>query len=156
MPAQVPEFKTKSPRGDYVFQSHCQREENVLYLTGETDEQTVGLCMFQRGDCKLFGQRRWAVFRNSKEFVSYKHVPDILAVRHFSPMKCQECAWEQYVPFIRRLISEFLMRCDPPPQVCPPYPPHFSPEDTGHPFSGCLGNAYQPLEVQATLSPFPK
>ena len=36
MHAQVPEFKTKPQVDKYMFQNHCQREENVLYSTGET------------------------------------------------------------------------------------------------------------------------
>lgn len=157
MHAQVPEFKTKSPVDNYVFQNHCQRGGNVLYLTGEAllRKQYVYVS-FKGVSASFFWQRGWDVFSNSKEFVIYKHVPDILAVRHFSQMKCQECTWEQQTPFIWRPISVLLMMCALPPQVCPPHLSHSSPDDTGHPFSGYLGNTYQSLGVHATLSHFPK
>lgn len=86
------------------------REENV-FDRRNSGIQKICLCKLQRDDCKLFWQRGWDVFSNSKEFVIYKHVPDVLAMRHFSEMKCQECAWEQQVPFVWRPISVLQMRC---------------------------------------------
>lgn len=72
MHAQVPEFKTKSPVDNYVFQNHCQRGGNVLYLTGEAllCKQYVYVS-FKGVSASFFWQRGWDVFSNSKEFVIY-------------------------------------------------------------------------------------
>lgn len=157
MHAQVPEFKTKSPVDNYVFQNHCQRGGNVLYLTGEAllRKQYVYVS-FKGVSASFFWQRGWDVFSNPKEFVIYKHVPDILAVKTFFSNEMPRMYLKATNAF--HLEAHLCAPDDvcPAPQVCPPHLSHSSPDDTGHPFSGYLGNTYQSLGVHATLSHFPK
>ena len=145
MHAQVPEFKTKPPVDNCMFQNHCQRGGKcVIFDRRNPVVQTVCLCKFQRGDCKLFFDKDdkmcsvtprnllftsvFLTFWLSDIFLKWnaKNVPEsnnCLSLR--GPSLC--CWWG--------VLSLHL-------KVHPPCPSHSSTEDTGHPFSGYLGNTH--------------
>lgn len=109
----------------------------------------MSMYISKRGDCKLFfffWQRGWSVLGNAKEFVIYKHVPDILTIRNFSEMKCQECAWEQQMPFTRRPIAGLLTRCLSPSGV-PSAALTLQLQGPSPTFSHYLSSTYQPCAV---------
>lgn len=129
----------------------CLAEETLVckqYVTVGFKEVTASFFFF------FFWQRRWSVLGNAKEFVIYKHVPDILAIRNFSEMKCQECAWEQQMPFIRRPIAGLLMRCLSPSGV-PSAALTLQLQGHSPTFSHYLGSTYQPWGVRY-MRPLPR